>query len=100
MDEHLTTGERRAVAHPPLLVVDAEERAARLQQALVDPDQAWLLQEFDGRSFRSCGEVRGPDGRAAFLAGQSPPEEPQQPGAGDPPHPPPHEEAQARVRRP
>ena len=68
-EQHLGPGYRRALPVPPLISVDADDRAARLRQALQDPDQQWLLQEFDGRVFEARGTVRGPSARVEFLAG-------------------------------
>ena len=68
-DEHLGPGYRRALPVPPLISVDAAQRAAMLARALQDPDQQWLLEEFDGRAFHERGVVRGAQARTAFLAG-------------------------------
>lgn len=69
MDERLRTGYRRAVPTPPILVLDAEERARVLQAATADPQQQWRLEEFDGSVFVPQEQVRGPEARARFLAG-------------------------------
>ena len=71
MSEDLQPGYRRALTHPPVLVLDAKERAGRLKQAVADPEQVWVLQEFDGRAFTTHATVRGPDARACYL--QHPP---------------------------
>ncbi len=72
MNQHLVPGVRRALPQPALLVANSAERAVRLQQAIDDPQQVWLLQEFDGRVFHTAGTGRGPAERAAYLAGQKP----------------------------
>lgn len=69
MNPPLAPGVRRALAEPALLVVDSAERAVRLQWAIDDPQQLWVLQEFDGRVFRTAGVARGPAERAAYLSG-------------------------------
>lgn len=67
--DELRTGWRRALPVLPVLAVDPAERSALLEQAVADPQREWVLQEFDGRTFVEQGRVRGPDARAAFLAG-------------------------------
>lgn len=81
MDERLRPGYRRAVPTPPILVLDAEERARALQAAVADPQQQWRLEEFDGSVFVPQGQVRGTQARARFLAG-TPDPGPQHPAPG------------------